>query len=74
MKRFLGFVLFMSFLMTIFGMEYIVKWERHCEWHPFLKILIGSLGVYYLLFVFFAGICLLIEGKPKFVRKNEIKS
>ena len=55
--------------MTIFGMEYIVKWERHCEWHPFLKILVGSFGMCYLIFAFFMGLYLLVEGKP--LSKNE---
>uniref|UniRef100_A0A6M3ITK8 Uncharacterized protein n=1 Tax=viral metagenome TaxID=1070528 RepID=A0A6M3ITK8_9ZZZZ len=58
--RLLGFGLFMSFLMILSGMEYIIRWEMYV--HPFIKIIGSGVITIYLLFAFFAGLCLMISG------------
>ncbi len=57
--RFLGFILFMSFLMVISGMEYIIVWSRHFP--PFIKIMFSSFGMLYMLFAFLGGLCLMFN-------------
>ena len=61
MIRFLGFILFLSFLVIINSMEYIIIWERDLS--PFISIMLKSFGIMYMIFAFLGGICLMMGGK-----------